>query len=98
MRTSKQPLTKRTGFVLATVGVLLSAASAADYPGYVKVENFDNVTGGIAGLQASPKFVNNQPDSIIFVNSLYYSRSPNVDNHGSRLSGFITPLETADYV
>lgn len=79
--------------------VLVTAVAwAADYPGYVKVENFDNITGGIAGLMASAKFTNNQPDSVTFVNSLYYSRNPGVDNYGSRLSGFIVPQETADYV
>lgn len=90
----------KTGWLVTAAGaVLLSATAwAADYPGYVKVENFDGVTGGIAGLQASSKFINNQPDSITFVNSLYYSRNPGADNYGSRLSGFIIPQETADYV
>jgi hypothetical protein len=49
--------TGKTAWLVAVAGgVLLGAAAwAAEYPGYVKVENFDGVTGGIAGLQASPK-------------------------------------------
>lgn len=84
----------------AMAGVILLGATAwaADYPGYVKVENFDGITGGIAGLTASAKYTNNQPDFVTFVNSLYYSRNPGADNYGSRISGFITPTETADYV
>ena len=96
--TTSTPL-KAGWLVTAAGGVLLSAATwAADYPGYVKVENFDGVTGGIAGLKAAAKFTNNQPDSVTFVNSLYYSRNHGADNYGSRVSGFITPAETADYV
>jgi hypothetical protein len=77
------------------------AASAADieYPGYVKVENFDQIGGGsIADLTQAAKYINNQPDSISFLNSLYYSRTPGVDNYGSRISGYLIPTETAEYV
>ncbi len=90
----------KAGLLVAIAGgVLLSATAwSAEYPGYAKVENFDNVTGGIAGLQASAKFINNQPDSVTFISSLYYSRTPGADNYGSRISGFIVPHETADYV
>ena len=57
--------------VAITGGMLISVAAwAADYPGYVKVENFDGITGGIAGLKASAKFTSNQPDSVAFLNSL----------------------------
>src|SRR5262245_31567468 len=88
-----------TRLLSIAAGVLINlAAGAADYPGYVKVENFDNITGGIAGLRASAKFTNNQPDSVTFANSLYYSRTPGADNYGSRLSGYIVPKETAEYI
>lgn len=90
----------RAGCLVAVVGAALlgAVAWASEYPGYVKVENFDGVTGGIAGLQASPKYTNNQPDSVTFVSSLYYSRNPGADNYGSRLSGYLIPAETATYV
>jgi len=83
-----------------TAGLLISvAARAASYPGWVKVENFDGITGGnVADLKAAAKYTNNQPDSVTFINSLYYSRTPGAENYGSRISGFITPNETADYV
>ena len=94
------PSTSRPGWLAATLApILLSmAVGAADYQGWVKVENFDNVTGGIAGLQSNPKFTNNQPDSVTFVDTLFYSRTPGADNYGSRVSGYITPTETAAYV
>jgi hypothetical protein len=75
------------------------AASAADFPGYAKVEIFDGVGGGnIANLTAAPKYTNNQPDFVTFTDSLYYSRTPGADNWGARISGLLTPTETAEYV
>jgi hypothetical protein len=93
----------KAGLMVATAGaVLLSAAAwAADieYPGFVKVENFDNVSGdAVALLLAAPRYVANDPDSITFLNSLYWSRNPSADNYGSRITGYITPKDTADYV
>ena len=86
--------------VTTAAGLLFSvAASAADFPGYAKVEDFDGINGGnIADLTAAAKYINNQPDSVTFVNSLYYSRTPGADNYGTRISGFLTPTETAEYV
>lgn len=100
MKQHSPPSTSRTGWLTATLAPILlgMAVGAADYQGWVKVENFDNVTGGIAGLQSHPKFTNNQPDSVTFVDTLYYSRTPGADNYGSRISGYITPTETAAYV
>ncbi len=90
----------KAGCLAATAAAVLFsvAAWAADYPGYIKVENFDGITASLAGLKSAAKFTNNQPDSVLFTNSLFYSRNPAVDNHGSRISGFLTPTETADYV
>ena len=86
--------------VTTVAGVLFSAAAwADDFPGYAKVENFDGINGGnVADLRAAAKYTNNQPDFVTFVDSLFYSRTPGVDNYGSRISGFLTPTETADYV
>jgi len=86
--------------VTTAAGILFSAAaSAADFPGYAKVEDFDGINGGnVANLTAAAKYINNQPDSVTFVDSLYYSRTPAADNYGTRISGFLTPTETAEYV
>ena len=91
---------RATWVVTTAAGVLFSsAASAADFPGYAKVENFDAVNGGnIANLTAAAKYINNQPDSVTFIDSFYYSRTPGADNYGTRISGFLTPTETAEYV
>lgn len=109
---TKRSCMKRKIPLLATIAPVLSlmvlltcpAQSIVEWEGYVKVENFDNVTGGaIANLTGSAKYIANEPDSITFVpvgatDGLFYSRSPGADNYGSRISGFITPTETADYV
>src|SRR5262245_38544131 len=90
----------KAGLLATTAaGMLLGATTwGADYPGWVKVEIFEGINGGIAGLQSSAKFTNNQPDLVTFIDSLYYSRNPAADNYGARISGFITPTEAADYV
>jgi hypothetical protein len=86
--------------VAAATGLIVNqAAFAADFQGFAKVENFDAISGGnIANLTAAAKYINKQPDSVSFVDSLFYSRTPGVDNYGSRISGFLTPTETAEYV
>jgi hypothetical protein len=89
----------KAGWLVTTAGVVLfsAAAWAADYQGWAKVEIFEPINGGIAGLQARIA-TNNFPDGVTFINSLYWSRNPAADNYGARISGFITPTETADYV
>src|SRR5438552_6875308 len=96
-------LSSTANWMVATAtGVLFSAAAwAADveYPGFVKVENFDGINNGdIASLTAAAKYIANRPDSVTFVDSLYYSRTPGADNYGSRISGYLIPQETAEYV
>ncbi len=67
--------------VISACFLLNVAAWAAEYPGFAKVENFDAITGGnVANLTAAAKYTNNQPDSIRFLTSLYYSRSPGADS------------------
>src|SRR5215468_8289113 len=91
----------KVGWVAACAMMLSVAAWAADktYPGYVKLENFDAINGGaISDLTGNIKYITNQPDSINFLSSLFYSRTPGADNYGSRISGFITPTESAEYV
>ena len=83
--------------------ILLPSAAAwaaqIEYPGYVKVENFDNIAGdAVGGLLTAAKYTNNLPDSVTFLNSLYWSRNPSADNYGSRISGFLIPSETSEYV
>lgn len=91
---------KAAWLVAAAVMLNVTAwAANIEYPGYVKVENFDNIAGDpVANLLAAAKYTNNQPDSVTFLNSLYWSRNPSADNYGSRITGFITPSETAEYV
>ncbi len=101
MKTSMQSSIKAGWQATTAAGILFGmAAWAANYPGYVKVENFDNINGGnVADLTASTKYASNEWDSVILTNaSLYYSRVPGADNYGSRISGYIIPQETADYV
>src|SRR5688572_15996067 len=92
----------KTKWLLPVVAVLLGLSShAADvtYPGSVKVERFDNVTGGLNGLIANPKYTGNQPDDIKFLNTgLFYNLEGALDAFGARITGWITPTEDADYV
>lgn len=86
---------------IITIAMMLNGAAtwAIEYPGYIKVENFDNIAGdAVAGMLTAAKYTNNQPDSVTFLSSLYWSRNPAADNYGSRISGFLTPSETAAYV
>src|SRR5262245_44497956 len=94
-------MNRKAGWVAACAMILSVAAWAADktYPGYVKLENFDAITGGnVSDLTGNIKYITNQPDSINFLQTLFYSRAPAADNYGSRISGFITPTESAEYV
>lgn len=88
----------RRWFAAIAGGALFGmAASAADYPGWIKIEIYTPINGGVAGVKERIR-TNNFPDLVTFVDRLYWSRSPAADNYGARLSGFITPTETADYV
>src|SRR6476660_666444 len=90
MKNPSLPLPRAiTALSALSVLVLCTAALADEFPGYAKVENFDAVSGGnVADLQAAFKYTNNLPDSVTFVDSLYYSRSPGADTYGDRISGF----------
>ncbi len=91
----------KAAWIVAAAVTLNVSAWAADieYPGYIKVENFDNIGGDpVANLLAAAKYTNNQPDSVTFLSSLYWARNPAQDAYGSRITGFITPAETAAYV
>lgn len=89
----------KAAWIVAAAVILNVAAWASEYPGFAKVENFDAINGGnIANLTGAAKYTANQPDSITFVDSLYYSRNPGVDNYGSRISGVLIPQENAEYV
>ena len=60
-------MNRKAGWVVAGAMMLNAAVWAADktYPGYVKVENFDAITGGnISDLTGNIKYITNQPDSI----------------------------------
>ena len=95
----------KTALGAATALLIALSASAAEYQGYFKVEHFDDITGGaIANLTGAAKYIANEPDSTLFMpidataTGLFYSRSPGEDNYGARISGYLTPTETAEYV
>ena len=89
-------------WLFAVVAALLGLSShAADitYEGMAKVERFDNVTGGLNGLIADPRYTGNQPSNIKFLSAgLFYDLEGALDGFGARITGWITPTEDADYV
>ena len=89
-------------WLLPVVAALLGLSSqAADitYEGMAKVERFDNVTGGLNGLIADPRYTGNQPSNIKFLSAgLFYDLEGALDGFGARITGWITPTEDADYV
>jgi hypothetical protein len=74
---------------LVTAAVMLNVtAGAADieYPGFIKVENFDNINGDpVENLLAAAKYTNNQPDSVTFRDRLFWPPADRGDNYGSRV-------------
>jgi hypothetical protein len=93
----------KTTWLVATALTLNVTAWAAniDYPGYLKVENFDSIPPGnnnVTALTTFPKYIANTPDSITFVPTAHWQRNPSADDYGSRVSGWLIPTETADYV
>jgi|GEM_PF-2154963 len=95
--------TKKAAWLVATAVTLNVTAWAAniDYPGWLKVENFDALPAGdnnITGLTSTPKYIANQPDSITFVPTAHWARPGGLNDYGSRVTGFLIPVETADYV
>ncbi len=82
------------------LGTVLQAAEVLT-SGYVKREVYylPVLPNTIAALTDSPNFPDS-PDAVTYIDSFASPQSadPNVENYGGRLSGFITPSETADYV
>lgn len=83
-----------------------TAAESSPVPGTLKVEIFTGITGtAVADLMASPKFAANTPDKTAYISSLQ-AGNPNGNagwnetygnDYGLRITGVLTPLETADY-
>lgn len=65
--------------------------------GYVRRERYNGIGGGnVANLTGNAKYPN-RPDAVAFERVI--ETPTNIDdNFGQRLSGFITPTETADYL
>lgn len=97
--------------LLAGLLALLGAVAQAQtqfVPGYVKVELYNNIGGGVAvtDLTGNAKFPDS-PDEVRFVT---FAEFPNggedgtappgnvYNNYGIRVSGYIIPTETASYV
>jgi hypothetical protein len=91
----------KVGRLAAAILLLNAAAWAAviEYPGYVKVENWDNVTGGnnVIALQNDPRYPNS-PSSTTFEGDLQWERPGGFNDYGSKVSGYLTPPETTNYV
>jgi hypothetical protein len=67
-------------------------------PGLMKFEAFTGITGvTVDDLINNDKYINNTPDFVRAVPG-YEGVTGFGDNYGARVSGFITPTETADYV
>jgi hypothetical protein len=83
-----------------------TAADARPVAGTLKVEIFDGITGtALADLTGNAKFAANTPDRAAYIGSLQ-AGNPNGtagwnesfgNDFGLRITGVLTPLETADY-
>jgi hypothetical protein len=66
--------------------------------GYVRREQYNDIGGGrIGDLTGNAKFVNNFPDVVAYSRDIQTPTGIR-DDFGQRLTGFITPAETADYL
>lgn len=76
-------------------------SSFAYQTGGLRMDVFTDITGGtVADLQNAQKFIDNAPDLTFYTREfssrpVYGNAGP--DNYGGRLSGWIKPLETAEY-
>jgi hypothetical protein len=84
----------------------VTTAADASVLGTVKVEIFDGIGGtAVADLTSSAKFAANTPDRAAYVPTLQAGNANGTagwngsygDNYGLRMTGVITPLETAEY-
>lgn len=84
------------------LGAALSTATHAQeifVPGLMKVEIFTGIDGvDINNLLNADKFINNQPDAVLYRNS-FSSPDGYGDNYGARVSGFLTltSAQAGDY-
>ncbi len=89
------PALNRSAFT-AAVTVKTPVEPAIFTAGVLKWEAFLNITGGLDAFTSDPKYPDS-PDDIKVV-SLSEGPAQYAENYGMRLTGFVTPLETADYV
>jgi hypothetical protein len=96
----KRLLSPFSGAVAIAAMAASTMAAEITYQGQIKAERFDGTGGGLAGLVTNTKFVNNNPDSVKFIGTgLWYNLEPDpVNDFGARISGFITPTESGEYV
>ena len=94
---------KKFALLVSALGLVHAAAFAQTpllVPGFLKFEVYTNISGtAVSDLVASPNFPGS-PGRVFFMPSfdtrtVYPDNSH--DNYGGRLSGFITPTESADY-
>lgn len=83
-----------------------TAKDVPSVPGTVKVEIFDGISGtAIADLTANAKFTANTPDRASYVPTLQAGTASSTsgwndslgNNYGLRMTGTLTPIETAQY-
>jgi hypothetical protein len=110
--TSKQ--TSGTAYALTLKDILDTAGvkSAADatksfpafsiIPGGVKVEYFFDISGNtVQNLLDDPKYQANNPDLVLYApqfSTRLATPSGVYDNYGARISGFVVPAESGDYL
>src|SRR6185503_1069937 len=90
--------------LLSALGLLLGAtvvqATPIIVPSFLKFEVYTNIAGTtVADLTASPSFPNS-PGRVFYMPSFdtrTVYRDDSHDNYGGRISGFVTPTESASY-
>jgi hypothetical protein len=90
---------------VASAANLLVGAVQAEFTGWVLskgflyVEQYTNVVGSlVANLLASAKYPDLADSTFYVIGAAVPTTSPNLDNFGGRLSGFIVPPVSGDYI
>jgi len=82
------------------LGTTIAHSTPILVPGFLKFEVYTNIAGGaVADLEASPSYPAS-PGRVFYMpsfNTRTVYPDDSHDNYGGRISGFITPTESADY-
>ncbi|MGC9450240.1 MAG: S8 family serine peptidase [Oceanipulchritudo sp.] len=79
---------------------VIVGAPGAPVPGTgVRREFFSGISGTlVSNLTSAAKFINNQPDSITILDTLFESPGGVGDNYGQRVRGYFIPPQSGDHV